>query len=112
MNIISEWKLVRKKCSWCKTKIPKDDIVNATSHPAWKTGLLYCKRCRGEGTYNDRCPICNNSHIKETEDKEYTNEEITRMHKNCLLYLLNDYKYQYGFHHKSLVERLKKNKIL
>ncbi len=109
MGLLSKWRLFRSKCSWCNTKIPESDLVNALSHHSWNSGQLFCKKCRGEGNYDGRCPICNNGKMKETEDRSYSRDELERMHKHCLNSLLNDYKYQYSVHYDTTIENLSQN---
>lgn len=105
MNFSLKWKLFRSRCSLCRAMIPLDDLANALSHNSWQVGSLLCKRCRGEGSYNGRCPICNDGNLKMREDRKYSSAEIKRMHKKCLQYLLKDYKYQYSIaHYETLVE--------
>lgn len=107
MGFLSKWRLLRSKCTCCHAKIPDTDIVNALSQDSWqKASTLLCKKCRGEGAYYDRCPICNNGRIMDIEDRSFSSEELERMHKKCLEYLLNDWKYQYGFHYNKTIENL------
>ena len=61
-------------------------------------GSCIAKKCRGEGVYENRCPICNQGKMREIEDREYSPEELVKMHKKCLKYLLNDWKYQLSNH--------------
>ena len=98
MGIYTKWKVFRLKCARCGAKIPKNDLKNALSYDTW-IGQLYCKKCRGEGVYENRCPICNQGKMREIEDREYSPEELVKMHKKCLKYLLNDWKYQLSNHY-------------
>jgi len=95
MGLNTKWKLFGPKCARCNAKIPETDLQNALSYDTW-VGQLYCKKCRGEGAYEDRCSICNNGRMREIEDREYKQDEFVKMHKKCLNYLLNDWKYKLG----------------
>lgn len=109
MGFLSKWRLFRSKCSCCGAKIPESDLVNALSHHSWQLHQLFCKKCRGEGNYEDRCPICNNGRKRGIEDRSYSRDELKRMHKHCLDYLLNDYRYQHSFHFDTTLENLTQN---
>jgi hypothetical protein len=103
MGLNTKWKLFGPRCARCNAKIPETDIQNALSYDTW-VGQLYCKKCRGEGAYEDRCSICNNSRIREIEDREYNPDEFGKMHKKCLEYLLNDWKYKLGSHYDATMK--------
>ena len=108
MGLYRKWKLSRLKCSWCGAKIPEKDLKNAITYDTW-VGQLYCKRCRSEGAYEGRCPICNNGRRKDIEDREYSEKEIGIMHKKCLEYLINDWKYQVSSYFDATLKNLAQN---
>jgi hypothetical protein len=99
-RLILRLRLARGKCSKCVCPIPDWDLSDSIVG-----NNLICKKCRNEGAYEGRCPICNNGKLKSFEDKEYSFEEVHAMHENCFLFLINDYKYQYAHHPDYLLEK-------
>jgi rubrerythrin len=80
------------RCTKCSCKIPNADLSNSISG-RW----LMCKKCRNEGYYEGRCPVCNGGKRRIIMYRGYDFEEIQVMHKKCFLHLINDIKYQLEF---------------
>lgn len=91
-DFILRFRLAIGRCTQCSCKIPNADLSNSISGRR-----LMCKKCRNEGYYEGRCPICNGGLIRSFEDRDYSFEEIQDMHTKCFLFLINDYKYQLEF---------------
>ena len=99
-RLLLKVRLAKGKCTECACPIPdwnlSDSIVGHR---------LVCQRCRNEGSYEGRCPICNDGRVRTIEDREYSFEEVQAMHQACFLDLVNDYKYQMVYSPDYLIEK-------
>lgn len=99
-NPLLKFRILIGKCSRCKCKIPNEDLSNSIFG-----STLICKRCRNEGYYEGRCPICNGGKTKIIEYRNYSFKEVQAMDDGCFHYLINDYRYQYQYNPETLIEK-------
>ena len=115
-NILLKIRLGWGRCKDCSCKIPNYDLSSSI-----QGNHLLCMKCRppNEGSYEDRCPICNGGKIHrqnrfgglfvgrlfDSEMRDYSFEEVQRMHEKCFLFLINDMYYQMRFGPYDLQEK-------
>lgn len=108
-NMLLKIRLGWGRCKVCSCKIPGDNL-NASI----QDNHLVCRKCRDLGAYKDRCPICNGGKLHrqrrfgglfDSEMRNYSFEEVQRMHEKCFIFLINDYKYQMRFGPDRLLEK-------
>ena len=94
------FRLAKGRCTKCSCAIPDFDLSHAIAG-----ARLLCKRCRNEGSYKGRCPICNGGRLRVIEYRSYGFKEIQEMHEKCFRHLITDSVYQQQFSPSLLIEK-------
>jgi len=99
-RLVLRFRLARGRCTKCSCTIPDLDLSHAIAG-----ARLLCKRCRNEGYYKGRCPICNGGRLRVIEYRSYGFKEIQEMHEECFRHLITDSVYQQQFRPSLLIEK-------